>query len=215
VAEEVRQGFSRRSLALEVDVRSVPAIEEMVRRTVAEMGKIDILVNNAGLIRPHPLGEVTEDDWDETMAVNARGLFFCLQLVAPALTDGGAIVNLSSIAALGAPTASPPYAASKAAVLNLTQITARSLSSRRIRVNAVLPGTIETDFQRQVDEVVGVERQGLQKGEMLRRTAAKTLLGRLGTADDVASAVVFLVGEDASYITGQSLVVDGGLVLGA
>jgi NAD(P)-dependent dehydrogenase (short-subunit alcohol dehydrogenase family) len=215
VANQIRDGFSRRCSALQVDVASVPAISDMVQRAVAEMGRIDILVNNAGIIRPHPLGEVTEADWDETMALNARGLFFCIQLVAPALTDGGAIINISSTAALGTRTASPPYAASKAAVVNLTQTTARVLASRRIRVNAVLPGIIETEFQQRLDYMVGVQRQGLRTGELLERSAGNTLMGRMGTPDEVASAVAFLASGDSDYITGQTLVVDGGLMIGA
>jgi NAD(P)-dependent dehydrogenase (short-subunit alcohol dehydrogenase family) len=214
VANHIRDAYGCRSLALEVDVASVPAIREMVTRAVDEMGHIDVLVNNAGIIRPHPLGEVTEEDWDETMALNARGLFFCVQFVAPVLTEGGAIVNISSTAALGTRTASPPYAASKAAVVNLTQTSARALASRRIRVNAVLPGIIDTAFQQQLDAVVGVLGQGLQPGDLLQRAAARSLMGRMGTPDEVASAVAFLAGPDSAYITGQTLVVDGGLMVG-
>jgi len=215
VAQHIRDAYGRRSLAVEVDVASVPAIRAMVKRAVAEMGHIDILVNNAGIIRPHSLGEVTEEDWDKTMDLNARGLFFCIQLAAPALPEGGAIVNISSTAALGTRTASPPYAASKAAVVNLTQTSARTLASRRIRVNAVLPGIIDTDFQQQLDDVVGVQQQGLQPGDLLKRSAERSLMGRMGSPDEVAGAVAFLAGPDSSYITGQTLVVDGGLMIGA
>lgn len=213
VADEIR-ALGGRSIALEVDVASVPAIADMVKRAMDEAGHIDILVNNAGIIRPHPLGEVTEADWDDTMALNARGLFFCIQLVAPALSAGGSIVNISSTAALGTRTASPPYAASKAAVVNLTQTSARTLASRGIRVNAVLPGIIDTDLQRQLDSVVGVLRQGLEPGVLLERAAANSLMGRMGTPEEVASAVAFLACPDSGYITGQTLVVDGGLMIG-
>jgi NAD(P)-dependent dehydrogenase (short-subunit alcohol dehydrogenase family) len=214
VAAEVR-GLGRRALALPADAGSPARIEEMVRRTVAELGRLDILVNNAGIIRPNPLGSVTEEDWDTTFAVNARGVFFCTQAAARVMIEqgGGTIINIASVAGRGVPTLSPPYAASKAAVINITQQTARALARHNITVNALCPGIIDTDFNRRLDELLGVQQQGLEPGEFLRQRVAGVPLGRIGTAEDVANAVAFLASPAASYITGQSLNVDGGIIV--
>src|SRR5262249_4966407 len=111
----------------------------------------------------------------------------------------------------GVPTLSPPYAASKAAVINLTQNCARALAASGIRVNAICPGIIDTDFNHRLDQLIGVEQQGLAPGEFLRQRADTVLMKRLGTADEVAAVVSFLAGPDSSYITGQSINVDGGI----
>jgi meso-butanediol dehydrogenase/(S,S)-butanediol dehydrogenase/diacetyl reductase len=108
---------------------------------------------------------------------------------------------------------SPPYAASKAAVINITQQTARALARHNITVNALCPGIIDTDFNRRLDELLGVQQQGLEPGEFLRQRVAGVPLGRIGTAEDVANAVAFLASPAASYITGQSLNVDGGIIV--
>jgi NAD(P)-dependent dehydrogenase (short-subunit alcohol dehydrogenase family) len=193
----------------------VAEIERMVARTGEALGRLDVLVNNAGLIRPTPFGEVTEQDWDETFAVNARGLFFCMQAAAPLMArhGGGVIVNLASIAGRHAPTLSPPYAASKAAVISLTHQAARALAGQGVRVNAICPGIVNTEFNWRLDELIGVKRQGLAQGEFLRQRAAAVPLGRLAEPDDVAAVVVFLASPAGSYITGQTLTVDGGYLM--
>src|SRR5919202_973260 len=132
----------------------------MVARAVAALGRLDILVNNAGLIRPNPFGQVSEDDWDRTMAVNARGLFFCMQA-----------------AGRGTQSLSPPYAASKASAIILAQQAARALAPHNVTVNAVCPGLIDTSFNARLDEEVGVRRQGLAPGEYLRQATARVPLG--------------------------------------
>jgi meso-butanediol dehydrogenase / (S,S)-butanediol dehydrogenase / diacetyl reductase len=209
-AEAVRR-LGRRSAVVAADVADVAAIEAMIDRTVSELGGLHVLVNNAGLIRPNPFGSVTEGDWDVTFDVNAKGLFFCTQVAARVMPSGSSIVNISSTAGRGVPTLSPPYAASKAAVINLTQNSARVLAASGIRVNAVCPGIIDTDFNARLDQLIGVEQRGLAPGEFLRERAQTVLLKRLGTAEEVAAVVAFLVGPDASYITGQSINVDGGI----
>jgi NAD(P)-dependent dehydrogenase (short-subunit alcohol dehydrogenase family) len=193
-------------------VAAEPTWDAIVARAVAELGGLDILVNNAGLIRPYPFGQITEADWDLTLAVNARSVLFGTQAASAVMGAGASIVNISSIAGRGAPTLSPPYAASKAAVISLTISAARALAPRGIRVNAVCPGIIDTAFNWKLDELLGQQGQGLPPGEFLRRRVETVPLGRIGTPDDVAGVVAFLVGPDASYITGQSLNIDGGLV---
>jgi meso-butanediol dehydrogenase/(S,S)-butanediol dehydrogenase/diacetyl reductase len=202
----------RRSIAIEADVADVAQISAMIDRVKRELGALHILVNNAGIIRPSPFGRVSEDDWDQTMRLNTRGVFFCSQEAARVMEGGSVIINIASVAGRGAPTLSPPYAASKAALINLTQNLARALAASQIRVNSVCPGIIDTDFNARLDQLLGVEQQGMAPGEFLRQRVAGVPLKRIGTPEDVAGAVVFLAGPDAAYITGQSLNVDGGLV---
>jgi NAD(P)-dependent dehydrogenase (short-subunit alcohol dehydrogenase family) len=158
---------------------------------------------------------VTERDWDETFAVNARGLFFCMQAVAPLMIrqGGGAIVNVSSIAGRGSGSLSPPYAASKTAVLSLTQQAARALARHGVRVNAVCPGIVNTEFNRRLDELLGVRQQGLAPGQFLEQRAASVPLGRLAEPEEIARVIVFLASPAAGYVTGQAVTVDGGFLM--
>ena len=203
---------SGRAISVVGDVAAEETWARIVAAAVDDLGGLDILVNNAGLIRPTRFGQVTETDWDLTIAVNARSVLFGTQAAAAVMASGASIVNISSIAGRGAPTLSPPYAASKAAVISLTISAARALAPRGIRVNAVCPGIIDTAFNWKLDELLGQQEQGLPPGEFLRRRWETVPLGRIGTPDDVAGVVAFLVGPDAAYVTGQSLNVDGGLV---
>jgi meso-butanediol dehydrogenase/(S,S)-butanediol dehydrogenase/diacetyl reductase len=210
-AEAVR-ALGRRAETVVADVSRVTDAKRMIDKVVAEFGRLDILVNNAGLIRTNGVGAVTEDDWNITFDVNAKGLYFCSQAAAAVMGEGGVIINIASTAGRGAPTLSPPYAASKAAVINLTQNLARALAKAGVRAVAVCPGIIDTEFNWRIDEEIGVKQQGLAPGEFLKRRAEAVPLGRLGTPDDVAGVVAFLAGPDAAYITGQAINVDGGLV---
>jgi meso-butanediol dehydrogenase/(S,S)-butanediol dehydrogenase/diacetyl reductase len=212
-AETVRllEDSGARAIAVVGDVSKQLDIISMVDGTMRELGGLDILVNNAGLIRPNPFGDVTADDWDVTFNVNARSVFFLTQEAAKVMPSGSAIVNISSTAGRGVPTLSPPYAASKAAVISITQSSARALAPQGIRVNVVCPGIIETDFNARLDQLIGVEQQSMAPGEFLRKRAETVLMKRLGTAAEVAAVVTFLAGPDASYVTGQGVNVDGGI----
>ena len=214
VVGEVR-ALGRRALAVPADVAAVPEIERMIARAADGLGRLDVLVNNAGLIRPTAFGQVTERDWDETFAVNARGLFFCMQAAAPLMIrqGSGAIVNVSSIAGRGSASLSPPYAASKTAVLSLTQQAARALARHGVRVNAVCPGVVDTDFNWRLDDLIGVRQQGLAAGDFMKQRAATVPLGRLAEPDDIARVVVFLVSPAGGYMTGQAVTVDGGYLM--
>jgi meso-butanediol dehydrogenase/(S,S)-butanediol dehydrogenase/diacetyl reductase len=212
VAEVTAHG--RRAVGVVADVTQTPQIDAMVARTVGVLGRLDILVNNAGLICPSPFGDVTEEDWDRTMAVNARGLFFCMQAGARVMKEqrSGAIINIASVAGRGTQSLSPPYAASKATAIIVAQQAARALAPHGITVNSVCPGLIDTDFNARLDEQIGVRQQGLAPGEYIRQRVATIPLGRIGTPEDVANVVVFLASPVASYVTGQQITVDGGIL---
>jgi NAD(P)-dependent dehydrogenase (short-subunit alcohol dehydrogenase family) len=153
-----------------------------------------------------------EDDWELIVGVNARGTFACMQEASRVMTrDGAAIVNVASVAGREGRTYSPPYAASKAAVINLTRSMARQLAPR-IRVNAVCPGLIETEFNLRLGRQFG-PAQGMTPEEFVAWRAAGIPLGRAGLPEDVADVICFLASPAARYLTGQSINVDGGLVM--
>jgi NAD(P)-dependent dehydrogenase (short-subunit alcohol dehydrogenase family) len=189
--------------ALELDVRRVETIDAVIGEA-DETAPLRTVVNNAGVGWSMPLVEVTPERFDELMAVNLRGVFFVLQAAARVMIPRrhGSIVNIASTSAFTA-SSNPmvPYDASKAAVRMLTVSAARELSAFGIRVNAVAPGTVATDFMRSLIPDPAV---------LAGQAEALIPLGRLGTPGDVAAAVEFLSSDDASYVTGHVLVVDGG-----
>ena len=200
-AESVRASGGR-TIGLTMDVTDAVSIERAVRAAVDQLGGLDILVNNAGIGAPAPLGEIEEADWDRILGVNLKGPFLCARAAAPHL-EGGAIVNVASVAGRSSSLAMGcHYTASKAGLLGLTRHLARELAPRRIRVNAVCPGPIETALlDRGMDEAAK------------QRTLASVPLGRLGQPDDIAHAIVFLASNDAGFITGAALDANGGVFM--
>lgn len=202
VADAV-QALGRRSLAVEMDVSREESVDAGVTEVLNAFGRIDILVNNAGITRDALLVRMREEDWDAVLDVNLKGAFLCSRAVARVMMKqrAGSIVNITSIMGLVGNAGQANYASAKAGLIGLTKSLARELGSRNIRVNAVAPGWIETAMTDSLPEYI-------------RETILKQIpLGRLGRAEDVAGAVVFLCTDEASYITGQVLTVDGGLVM--
>ncbi|HEU5395451.1 MAG TPA: SDR family oxidoreductase [Candidatus Methylomirabilis sp.] len=207
------QALGRTGLATTTDVTRPDQIEAMVETAARTFGHLDILVNNAGVLKVQDLFALGEADWDRTFAVNAKGLFFCLQAAARRMRrqGGGAIVNIASIAGRAGRPIMVDYAATKAAVISITRSAAIALAPHRIRVNAVCPGMVDTAMWEHIDEVWGMQMQGLPKGEQMRRRLKMVPLDRMEEPEDVARAVVFLVSDEADYVTGQALNVCGGL----
>jgi NAD(P)-dependent dehydrogenase (short-subunit alcohol dehydrogenase family) len=187
---------------LETDVSDPAAVEAAVDQTLATYGGLDVMVNNAGVYPGNqPVETVAEADYDRVLEVNLKGVYFGSQVAAEAMREaedeGGAIVNISSIAGLVGFSGATVYAASKGGVTNLTRALAVELASDGIRVNAIDPGVIETAMTTQDANVVGSMTDQIP-------------LGRDGRPEDVAAAALYLVSDDASYVTGHNLVVDGG-----
>lgn len=204
-AEEVARRAAEhgvRALGLEVDVADAGQVRGLVAEVRRRFGALHVLVNNAGVMVQRPFLELTEADWDAHFAVNARGLFLASLEAARTMRDGGggAIVNVSSMAAEIAPPNTAVYAATKGAVRQLTRAMAVDLAPYGIRVNAIEPGVIETDMTRAI----------LADPERKARSLARIPLGRVGTPEDLAGAVAFLASDDARYITGASIRIDGG-----
>ncbi len=209
-AEEAT-AMGREVLALQVDVRDLGQLQAMVDAAVERFGRIDILVPSAGIVQPMEMLEMTETDWDRMFAVNTKGVFFTLQMVARQMIrqGSGTIVTIASGAARGPRPYWIHYGASKAAVISITQSAAAALASHGITVNTVCPGVIATPMWDQIDQDMH-EKSGMPVGEFRGRALQKVPLGRAGTAEDVANAVVFLASPQASYITGQALNINGG-----
>jgi cyclopentanol dehydrogenase len=187
-----------------LDVADETDWRQAVRLAEDRHGKLDVLVNNAGIVIPRvPIEERTVEEWDRVMAVNARGVFLGTKHAIPAMrrAGGGSIVNISSVAGIGQSLhQEPAYAASKGAVRIFTKVTASQHAGDGIRCNSVHPGPVDTEMI----------RSAMRDPEALRRRLLRVPLGRLGTVDEIVKAVVYLASDDASYVTGAELVIDGG-----
>jgi 3-oxoacyl-[acyl-carrier protein] reductase len=202
-ASEIEQSSSQRILALPLDVRQTEAVKEAVDQVIAELGKIDILVNNAGVTRDDLIMRMAEEEWDVVLDVNLKGAWNCAKaVVRPMMRQrGGRIINVTSVSGLAGQAGQSNYSSSKAGLVGLTKALARELASRSITVNAVAPGLIPTTLTEDLPQE-------------LKDTLIDAIpLGRLGTTEEIAAAVTFLASDEAAYITGQVLSIDGGMVM--
>jgi NAD(P)-dependent dehydrogenase (short-subunit alcohol dehydrogenase family) len=200
--------------AFRADVADPASVEDLAAAVLGRFERIDVLVNNAGINGSQPLFEVTAEEWDRVLNVNARGTFLLLQAVARTMRErgGGRIVNLASIAAKGfRRTGSIPYAASKAAVVVITRLAAEQLARDGITVNAICPGPTRSDVYAGIASA-RAEAEGVTLEEAYRALDAHVPLGRSNEPEDVAAAAAFLASDDARNVTGQSLNVDGGII---
>ncbi|WP_053362128.1 3-oxoacyl-[acyl-carrier-protein] reductase [Bacillus sp. FJAT-27251] len=202
VAEEIRS-LGREAIVIQADVSDADSVEGMVKQTIEAFGRIDILVNNAGITKDNLLMRMKESDWDEVININLKGVFLCTKAVTRQMMKqrSGRIINMSSIVGVSGNAGQANYVAAKSGVIGLTKTTAKELASRGITVNAVAPGFITTDMTDKLNEET--------KNEMLKQIP----LARLGEPIDIARTVVFLASEDSRYMTGQTLHVDGGMVM--
>ena len=203
-ADETARAAGGESFAVEADVSDASSVQTAVARALERAGRVDVLVNNAGITRDATLGKLSDDAWDAVIAVNLSGTFYMTRALAPQMVErrSGVILNAASVVGVHGNFGQTNYAASKAGVIGMTRVWARELGRKGVRVNCVAPGFIATDM------TAGMP------ADVLATMQARTPLGRLGTAEDVAAAYTFLASDDAAFIHGQVIGVDGGLVLG-
>jgi len=197
------EGLGRKALALEMDVTSYEKVEEGINKILDKMGKVDILVNNAGITKDNVLLRMSQAEWDAVINVNLKGTFNCIKAVSRPMVKqrSGRIISIASIIGLVGNPGQGNYAASKAGIIALTKTVAKELASRNINANAVAPGFIQTEMTAKLPEDI--------KKKMLEAIP----LAKLGTPQDVANLCLFLASDESSYITGQVITIDGGMVM--
>jgi 3-oxoacyl-[acyl-carrier protein] reductase len=192
-----------KAIAVQADVSNPNDVRRLFAETKKAFGKLDILVNNAGIYQFAPLDAVTPEHFHKQFDLNVLGLLLATQEAVKHIgPSGGSIVNLSSVVATLAPAGLSVYSATKGAVNTITKSLAKELGPRKIRVNAINPGMVETE---------GTHSAGITESEMRKQTEAQTPLGRIGQPDDIAPAVVFLASPESAWITGETLYISGGL----
>jgi meso-butanediol dehydrogenase/(S,S)-butanediol dehydrogenase/diacetyl reductase len=219
-SDEVK-ALGRRVLAMKCDVTSSADVKLMVDRTRDVLGRIDILVNNAGMASPPgmPFTNNTEEDWDRTFAVNTKSVFLTCKAVTPYFTErkAGRIINIASIAGPLAAVTMPAYSVAKQGVITFTRVVAKELAPHRITVNAICPGVLYTDFWQKLAQHIADTNPAF-KGMSARQVFDKRVADIVPmkceqTPEDIGNAAVFLASDEARYITGQALMVDGGCVM--
>jgi len=205
-ADEVAAAITalgRHALPVQADVTDPAAAEALIKAATGEFGKIDILVNNAGITRDDLIMRMSTEAWREVLETNLFGAFYTLKAVTRPMLKarGGRIINITSVSGQAGQTGQANYSAAKAGLIGLTKASARELASRGITVNAVAPGFVLTELTKDLPP------------ELQAQITDRTPLGRFGTPEDISAAVCFLASDEAAYVTGQVLAVDGGLVM--
>lgn len=202
VVDEIK-GYGRDAFTIKCDVSNPEQVTLMVKETVDRFGRLDILVNNAGITKDNLLIRMKEEEWDDVININLKGVFLCIKAVSRQMMKQrvGRIINIASIVGVSGNPGQANYVAAKAGVIGLTKTTAKELASRNITVNAIAPGFISTDMTDKLTDEV--------KTEMLKQIP----LARFGDPKDIAKVTAFLASDDSSYMTGQTLHIDGGMVM--
>lgn len=202
VVEEIK-ALGREAFAIQCDVSNSESVTNMVKETIDRFGKLDILVNNAGVTKDNLLMRMKEEEWDDVININLKGVFLCTKAVTRQMMKqrSGRIINISSIVGVSGNPGQANYVAAKSGVIGLTKTSAKELAARGITVNAVAPGFITTDMTDKLTEDI--------KNEMLKQIPLSTF----GEPSDIANVVTFLASEESRYITGQTIHVDGGMVM--
>lgn len=212
VAEEIRaEGVGTATIT--ADVSDAESVEKMVKGVADELGKLDVMVANAGIAQVEPLLDITPEDWDTMMSVNLRGIFLCYQAAARQMIEqgrGGKIIGAASIVAYRPFPLLGHYSASKWGVRGLTQAAAMEWAQYGITVNAYCPGIVGTAMWDLIDEKLA-EHEGLQKGQAIEKYSDLIHLGRVSVPEDVAHYVSYLASGGSDYMTGQSVMIDGGI----
>ncbi|WP_449539977.1 3-oxoacyl-[acyl-carrier-protein] reductase [Ferdinandcohnia sp. Marseille-Q9671] len=202
VVDEIK-ALGQEAIAIQANVSNADSVTEMVKEVITTFGSLDILVNNAGITRDNLLMRMKEEEWDDVININLKGVFLCTKAVTRQMMKqrSGKIINIASIVGVSGNPGQANYVAAKAGVIGLTKTAAKELSSRNITVNAVAPGFITTDMTEKLPEDV--------KNEMLKMIP----LGRFGETTDISGVVLFLASNSSNYMTGQTLHIDGGMVM--
>ncbi|MCF6094362.1 3-oxoacyl-[acyl-carrier-protein] reductase [Microaerobacter geothermalis] len=202
VVKEI-ESLGRKSISIQANISDSDQVQKMVDQAVQTFGRLDILVNNAGITRDNLLIRMKEEEWDQVLDTNLKGVFLTSKAAAKPMMKQryGKIINISSVVGVLGNPGQANYVAAKAGVIGLTKTLARELASRNITVNAVAPGFIETDMTAKLGE------------EVRKNLLSQIPLNRLGQPDDIAQVVLFLCSDKSNYITGQTLHVDGGMVM--